>query len=116
MAEKDKEIDNSIGGNTQVIAWTELGKEDSGKPVNVANAIFKTVQFHGVFGGAAVSLEGSIDGKNFHALTDPQGNPVKKSTSGLEMVEENVVWVRPNISGGSSDTKIDVRLLMKFER
>lgn len=115
MSTKDKAIEQ-LTGNAQIISWIGLGKDEDGKQVDISAALFKTVQFNGNYGGASVQLEGSIDGTNFHVLTDPQGNALRKSNNAIEYVMENVRWIRPAVQGGNSDTKIDVLLFHKFER
>lgn len=105
-----------VASNGQIISWEPLGAENIGKAVDVAAASAKTFQVSGTFGGAVVSLEGSVDGEHFHKLTDPQGNGLSKGQASIDSVEEHVAWIRPNVNGGSKDTKLSVNLLIKFER
>lgn len=115
MSTVDKKVEQ-IGPGTQIISWESLTAQDDGKPVDVSSAIFKTIQFQGIFNGASIQLEGSIDGKNYHALTDPQGNNLSKKGNGIESIVENVRWVRPMVVGGAPDTNLSAHLLIKFER
>lgn len=115
MSTKDKSIEQ-LAGSSQIISWFGLGADEDGKAVEVSSAVFKTFQVQGIYGGASVQLEGSIDGENFHALTDHQGNGIRKIGNSIESVVENVRWVRPLIQGGNKETKIDVRVFIKFER
>lgn len=58
-----------------------------------------TVQVFGTFGGATVSLEGSLDGGTTWAtLTDPQGNAIAKTTAGIEAVAEAVPRFRAKLT------------------
>lgn len=66
----------------------------------------RTMQIEGIFGGASVALEGSNDGVNFHALTDPQGNVVSLVAAGIKQVTETTMFFRPRIVGGDGTTAL----------
>ena len=72
----------------------------------------KTVQLIGTFGSATVVIQGSLDGTTWATLTDPQGDALSFTAAGLNLVAENVRYIRPSASGGSSQD-IDVYLLVR---
>jgi hypothetical protein len=68
----------------------------------------RAVQFSGTFaGGTSVSLTGSLiagGAGTYATLTDPQGNAITKTATGLEQVTELTDWVKPTIASGSADS------------
>lgn len=98
-------------GNAYVVSWTAIGDSDTCTPVTWAGARDKTVQITGTFGSATIVLQGSIDGTNYVTLTDPQGNTISKTSAAIETVMENVRFIRPATSGGTSSS-VNVHLLM----
>lgn len=66
----------------------------------------------GTFGGATVTLQGSLDGTNWATLTDAQGNAISVTSAALEAVTELVRYIRPVVTGGSG-TDVTVLLLMR---
>lgn len=70
------------------------------------------VQFDGAFGTATVNLFGSIDGRNFHHLTDLQDWPISRQKPGLKKIQERVRFIKPVVVGGDSVTAIVCRLLI----
>lgn len=98
-------------GRTTIATWV-LGAGDDGYPVRYAGAADRTVQIVGTFGGATVTLQGSLDGTNWATLTDAQGNAISVTSAALEAVTELVRYIRPVVTGGSG-TDVTVLLLMR---
>lgn len=113
-----------VQDRTKVLAWEGLTTNDTGRPLNIGLWADKSVHFLGNFGsGATVVLQGSNDPRanpahadhasaEWVTLTDPQGNALSKTAAGLEQVMENVWWIRPSVTGGTSPD-IDVVIKMK---
>ena len=94
--------------------WTALGSADSGTPVSYLNFADATVTVEGTFStGGSCTLEGSNDGTNYYALTDPQGNAITKTAAGIELVTEAPRYYRPRCTAGDGSTAIQVRLLLR---
>jgi hypothetical protein len=103
-------------GNTRsmVIKWEGLANGDTGAPIDFSQYSDRSVQVVGTFGvNGSVRLEGSIDGINYAALTDPQGNNLDISTAKIEAVTELVLYVRPQVTAGDGSTNLSVFLLIK---
>ena len=98
-----------------ILATWVLGADDDGAPIRFAGAADRTMQVCGTFGGATVGMQGSLDGTNWAALTDPQGNAVSKTAAALEALTELVRFVRPVVTGGTG-TDVTVMLFMRPTR
>lgn len=98
--------------NVHIIEWNAMGNDDTGSALEMPGSSDRSVQVVGNFGGATVTLEGSNDGTNYATLTDPQGNAISMTSTGLEMISELTRYVRPKTAGGTG-TDVDVFLLVK---
>lgn len=84
------------------VTWSGLLNGDTGERVNLTDFPDRTVQFTGTFGAAGtVNFEGTNDGVNWVALTNPQGNALSKTGAALESVTETPRYVRPSVTGGA---------------
>lgn len=104
--------------NGVLIVWSGLLNGDTGAPFEHADYGDKTVQIQGTAGaGLSVTLQGSNDGTNWVALTDPQGNAVTKTAVGaLEVVAENPRYIRPNVTAGDGTTDLTVTVFGRRNR
>lgn len=94
--------------------WAALANGDNGIAFSNVLLADKTVQVTGTFGtGGAVALQGSNDGTNWVSLKDPQGNDLSFTAAGLEGVQGNPRFVRPNVSAGDETTDLTVTLCVK---
>lgn len=109
-----KPNDASFPGESSCVTWPALGNGDTGAPIAFGAYTDRTIQFHGTFGvGGAVAFEGSNDNTNWFTLTDPQGNPIAKTSAALEAVSEATRFVRPHVTGGDGSTSITAVLFMR---
>lgn len=109
-----KPNDSSFPGESSCVTWAGLANGDNGQPIEFGAYTDRSIQFHGTFGaGGTVAFEGSNDGTNWFALTDPQGNPITKTTASLEAVSEATRFVRPRVTGGDGSTSITAVLFMR---
>lgn len=97
-------------GVQQVAVWGPMANGDTGKAVYFADYSDKTFQVKGTFGAAgSVSLEGSNDGgTTWAALHDPQGNNIAQTAASMEVIAENPLLVRPNVTAGDGTTALTV--------
>jgi hypothetical protein len=94
------------------VRW-ELGAGDDGSPVRYAGAADRTVQILGAFGGATVTLQGTLEETptTWSSVTDAQGNAIAATSATLEAVTELVRFIRPLVTGGTGTA---VSVLMMF--
>lgn len=85
-----------------VVTWAALAGTDDGSPFRVPSSADLTFQVAGTFGGATCTLQGSNDGTNWNTLTAKSGTAGMAYTSAASgACNENPLFVRPLISGGS---------------
>jgi hypothetical protein len=103
--------------NGVLVTWSPLANGDTGGPVEGVDFADCTVQIGGTFGvGGSVTLQGSNDGTQWDALTDPQGNAVTKTAVGIEVIEENPRYKRPSVTAGDGTTALTVSVWARRER
>lgn len=98
------------------VTWDALTTGgDVGEPILSPHFSDKTVQVTGAFGGGQIVIEGSNDGVSFFPLTDPLGNQLTFSSSGLKLITENPELIRPRLPSGSGASVV-VKLAATTER
>ena len=105
---------SQVSVNMEKIFWETLTTGDTAGyclPQGVGS-LAGSVQVTGTFGGATVVLEGSNDGTNYVTLTDITGFPISLTAAGLVDFSTACAYVRPAISGGSSDD-VDVTVILR---
>lgn len=109
--------DLSINGDRSVILvqWNHLNNANNvGAAIAFVEYADHSFHINGTFNAANVAIEGSNDGGgNYQTLTDPQGNPISKSSASLEQAEEIVGLVRPRIPSPASDTDVTVSAVLR---
>lgn len=107
-----KEIIRENNDRVIVVSWDALANGDVGQPFNLAQMADRTVQVVGVFGGGNAAIQGSIDGVNYHTLTDPQGNALSFNAAGIEAITELVRYIRPLVTG-SGTTSLTIYIIAR---
>lgn len=99
--------------NAHVVVWAPLTTtNDVGEAIQMPGHSLKSIQFEGTFGvGGTIVWEGSNDGTNYRALTDPQGNAISKTAAGIEQCEEVTRYVRPHVTGGDGTTSLTATMV-----
>lgn len=98
----------------RVITWSGLLNGDFGTPVGFMGSGDKSVQFSGTFGvGGTIVLEGTLDGTNYHTLSDLQTTAISKTAAALEGIAEAVLAIRPRVTGGDGSTNLVATLLVR---
>lgn len=115
MATRTATITYGLGGaRAALVEWTGLLNGDDGSPVDLIDYPDRCVQFTGTFGvGGSVTVEGSNDGTNYVALTDPQGNAITKTAAAIEQIVEVPRYIRPRVTAGDGTTAIAVNLVAR---
>lgn len=110
----------NISGDGSVIkrTWTTLTTtNDNGSPFPFAAWVDRSVQVTGTFGaGGTLRWEGSNDGTNYVALTDPQGNSLDFTAAKIEAVTEICALARPRVTAGDGTTSLVVTLVARNGR
>lgn len=100
-------------GAALLASWAALANGDSGAPIDYLAFADRSVQIVGTFGvGGSVTIEGTNDGTNYVALTDPQGNAITKTAAAIEAVSEVPRSIRPRVTAGDGTTSLSVYLLL----
>lgn len=97
-------------------SWDNLASGDVGAAQSGVGLSDKTVQIIGTLDGGGITMQGSNDtaAGPFFTLTDPQGNDIILTTSGLgEAIAENPLFIRPTTSGGSGSLDISVLMVSR---
>jgi hypothetical protein len=104
----------AYGANAHTVTWSGLLNGDSGSPVVFPGSTVKSIQFTGTFGsGGTIVFEGSNDGSTYFTLTDGDGNSISKTSSALETVYENTLYIRPRVTAGDGTTSLVAVLLVR---
>lgn len=93
--------------------WKDLTPEDLA-PMGVFLATIATVQIEGDFDGARVHIVGAVDNESPpRPLSDYAGVPMVFSLPGIMSSPDVVLYRRPEIIGGTTNTKVTVAILLK---
>ncbi|MEY2653428.1 MAG: hypothetical protein RLZZ524_455 [Pseudomonadota bacterium] len=87
-----------------VCLWVLTSADPVGEGVYLGNYADRSAQLEGAFGGGTVVWEGSLNGTDFHTLTNLQGQLLSHGASALEPVAEMTVFTRPRLVGGAGAT------------
>lgn len=101
--------------NSHIVSWAALTTtDDVGSALEMAGSPDRSVQVIGTFGvGGTCVIQGSNDGTNYATLTDPQGNALSFTATGLEAVTELTRYIRPRITAGDGTTSLTAYLFVK---
>lgn len=101
------------GGTTFTALWATMANNDVGLPIPASAFADRTFQVDGTFGGGTVTIEGTLDGTNYHTLTDSTGLPVTFTAAALKFITEASVQIRPKVTGGDGTTSLNVTGLFR---
>lgn len=90
-------------GQTHRFVWSGLSEGDTAQSIRIPGVDDRAVQVFGTFGGATVTVEGSIQDQAtvFATLKDKHGNLLSFTDAGLEQIAGLVTHIRPAITGGT---------------
>jgi len=107
-------IRSDLPGRSTLYTWNLSTANTDGDSISHPGSSDRTVQFIANTAGAATAiLEGSNDNTNWFTLTDGQGNSISFTSSGGEMVAENVLHYRARLSIGGSGADWTVLLFSR---
>jgi hypothetical protein len=108
MATIPKEVVNNPNttdfNGISIIRWANLTAGDVGEAITLPKFSDRSVQVEGTFGSC--SIEGSLDGVNFHPLNDPDGNGLVFIIAKIEAILEMSVYLRPVVTGVGANLTI----------
>ena len=103
--------------DVRIITWTGLVNGQAGVPIEWPFGADKSIQVDGTPGAAGhILLQGSNDRVNFYTLTDPEGNNIDFTATGLKAITELALQVRPFVSAGDGTSLWTATLLMRRAR
>lgn len=117
MAERPYREIFSADGVTRVI-WETMVNNDTGQAFLLPRRSDRTVQVKGTFGGATMTMRGSLDDPTSPAwdtVSDAQGNDldIVEADKHIEVIQENTYLVSPIVTGGGVTTDLDVTLMLR---
>jgi len=100
-------------GNTHLNTWSLTSADATGNPVQRPGASDRSVHVFGAFDGATVTIQGTLDGANYATIHDQGGVALTFVQAGILAVSENVLAIRPVLSGGSGSAAVTVHLFSR---
>ena len=104
----------STNNKVHLVTWADMANGDDGSPAAWVEFADRCFQVSGTFGsGGSLTIQGSNDGANWSALSDPQGNTLTFTSAKIEQALELPLYVRPVVTAGDETTSLTVTLLMR---
>jgi hypothetical protein len=107
---------NSQGEYDRVMIkkWV-LSANSEGAKITLPNHADRSIQINGVFNGAAVTIQNTIDGENWVTLRDIDNNPLRFESTPLytPVISPATLSIRALVCGGDASTEITVHILAK---
>ena len=101
-------------GTAILIKYQNLTQADtSPAPFELVEQADRCVQVVGTFNAGMVLIEGSINGEDWETLSDPQGNPLAKTSKFIKQIVELPRYMRPRVSAGLG---VDVNVYFVLRR
>jgi hypothetical protein len=98
-------VAQALSGKAVRGTWAALAAGETGVALELGASRNNIVmQATGTFNTETVSLEGSMDGTTWFALTTEGTTPVAVTTDDIVMVFESVRFIRPVVSAGAGVT------------
>jgi hypothetical protein len=93
------------------VTWANVTPQDFCESLHILSGCNpRSVQVTGVFSGAQVGILGSNNNEDFVVLRDYQGIVLTFTAKGLRSIQDQVVSIKPVISG--KDYNITITMLM----
>lgn len=110
-AEATKGISYSSPSDVLIYEKVTLGSDF--KEIECMNMDVASVQFSGLLDGATLSVLGSNDGCEYFTLHDDNGEELSHNRTGIFSVKEYVRFIKPSISGGTSETNVKISIYLR---
>lgn len=101
-------VTRSGDGSVITVVYADMANGDVGAPIDFPEWADRSVHVEGSPFGTNGTLEwqGSNDGSNYRALTDPQGNALDIQSNKVESISEMTNYQRPAVTDGDGTTSI----------
>lgn len=103
-------VPTSMGGTNRPLRTTLTNADATSDAVPGGGAENdKTVSVGGTFGGATVTIQGTLDpgvSPTWFTAHDPEGNPLAFAAADMQAIRENVVSLRAVLTGGAGSTLV----------
>lgn len=97
--------------NVYRVQWT-LAAGDTAEPAALARFADRAIQVSGTFGGATVTIKGSLDGITYAVLRDGEGLDLSTiADSRIKYVQEPTAYLKPEITGGDGTTAVVITIM-----
>ena len=96
--------------------WANLTSANpDGEALSLPHTTDRSVHIAGTLSTATVILQGSneVTPPPWEPLHDAAGDAISVTSTGIHMIAENVMHIRPLLSGADGSTSVDVILLSK---
>lgn len=101
-----------VASKSYKVVWGPATDADTFTPVPTpAGYTNITAQVEGTFGGATITISGSIDGTNFEPMLTKQGTAGTFAAAGMKSYQEMPAFIRPSTAGGTASS---LTVLMLF--
>lgn len=99
----------------QVFKWTPVTEADTCVAVKLERPYYAYgMQVTGTFGGATITLQGSIDGTNFVALDDADGAAISLTSAGINGAGRDLVLYLKPVTASGSSSSVTISVLVMF--
>ena len=95
-----------IGHQASLTIWKHVKQGDECEPFAGDNSI----QVDGDFSAAVLTIEGSLNGRNFYPLFDNHGGLASWKAPGIKVLNGDIAMVCPRIEGGDETTDLTVTI------
>ena len=115
MATISKVLSDTSSIGWDLYLWEGMGNADQGTvlPLKDRHPGELIVQAVGTWGGATLTIQGSLDNSNFDLnINDLDGTAISMTADAVASMREAPLYIRPNTAGGSG-TDIDVYILVR---
>lgn len=100
-----------------LLQWGPMANADTGAPQSLPGFCDRSIEVSGTFGsGGSVALEGSNDGTNFFALSNPAGTTIGITSAGLQPCTTSCLWIRPHVTAGDGTTSLTVTVYARNQQ
>lgn len=105
-------------GRRVILAWADASTGDTFNSYELGgeDSIASAIQISGTFGGATAVLQVSNDGSSWFTAKDVNGDDISATSAAMFEASLSALYVRPSISGGSSDSLAVTMVMRKAAR
>lgn len=84
-------------------SWSNMSTGDTGTALKALSWKEKFVQTLGTFGGATITIEGSMDNATWVTCTTDGSTACTFAAAGVKKIYENYAYIRAKVTGGAGN-------------